>query len=275
MKRIISILLMATLLICTCGCGKEKAPQKVTQSTYMSIDGICVNDGYRDKDDESLRMLYLFFTVKAGDQNLKIDSKYMDLKFEDANSYTCEHYPKASKYMNSYYYSSYIENVYTGGELKVLVTFEIPEAEFASGRKITIADDQLPDEEKILLSTDDIRHFTSQEELAQAMDPTAYAEEQHKREPADATQAATVSNLMNGYYWTFYVNYVSYKLEFSAPNTFSLTTSLGQNGGTYEVKNGYVFCTYPSNGAVVEIPYEIVDGELELDVVAAFDVREN
>ena len=32
-------------------------------------------------------------------------------------------------------------------------------------------------------------------------------------------------------------------------------------------------CTYPDTGYTVEIPYELVDGDVQLDVADAFDVN--
>lgn len=271
MKKII-VFILVFLLLAT-GCGKKDV--KKTETPHIIVDGICVDDSYKDDADESLRMVYLFYTLNSGDQNLEIDSKYTELIFEETNTYSSEHYPGVCKYMGSYYYSSYIEKVYLGSTIKVVATLEIPEAELVHGRKITIRDNQLPDEEELLLLTDDIQHFNSVEEIAKVMDPTAYAEEMQKREPADSSTTEMVKNLLNGYYWSFYVNFTSYKLEFSEPNTFSVTTSLGSNSGTYLVKKGYIVCTYPSTGNSVEIPYEIKEEKIELDAVAAFDVKEN
>ena len=80
--------------------------------------------------------------------------------------------------------------------------------------------------------------------------------------------------MLNGYYWQFYVNNVYYELEFSAENNFELRTGIGTtSSGTYSVKKGYIFCTYPDTGYTVEIPYTITDGEIDLDVTSGFDVQ--
>ena len=56
-------------------------------------------------------------------------------------------------------------------------------------------------------------------------------------------------------------------------NSFEVRTSVGiTNQGTYSVRNGYIFCTYASNGNTIRIPYEIVNGDVEMDVTEAFDV---
>ncbi|MBQ7971204.1 MAG: hypothetical protein IJ294_02495, partial [Clostridia bacterium] len=91
--------------------------------------------------------------------------------------------------------------------------------------------------------------------------------------PADASKVAQVQSLINGYQWSFYVNYTSYKLEFEATNNFTLKTTLGSNSGTYSVLNGYVLLTY-QNGNTVEIPYDIKDGKINLEGTDAFDVKE-
>ena len=62
-------------------------------------------------------------------------------------------------------------------------------------------------------------------------------------------------------------------MEFWAENNFEVRTSIGiKNQGTYSVRNDYIFCTYDSNGTTVKIPYEIVDGDVSMDLVEAFDV---
>ena len=63
-------------------------------------------------------------------------------------------------------------------------------------------------------------------------------------------------------------------MEFWAKDNFEVRTSLGTSStGTYSVRNGYIFCTYPDTGYTVEVPYEIVGGEIDLDIIGAFDVR--
>ena len=248
----------------------------VTTTDYMTIDGICVDDSYQDEDGSPLKMVYLLYTLTAPEENLQIDSTYTTLTINDANSYESEHDPSAPaiRYMPNYYYSSYIEAVYMGTSLQVAATFLIPEADLAPGRSITLSDSQIPDVDKIRLSTDDIEHFGSSKELAQAMDPDGYETVMVAYEEADAETTAQVKELINGYYWQFYVNNTAYELEFWAENNFEVRTSLGtSNSGTYSVRNGYLFCTYPDTGYTIEIPYEFADGDISLDLTDAFDVR--
>lgn len=283
MKKIISTLLILIMSISLCACGSstekkggESVETEVVMSNdYITIDGICVDDSYRDEDASPLRMVYLFYTLNANDSNLQIDSTYTKITIDGNNSYESEYYPGLCEYATNYYYSSYIEDVYVGSSIKVVATFAIPEADLAAGKTITISDSQIPEIENIYFMTDEIKHFDSDEEIAEAMDPEGYAASLAKREEADAATQNMVKDLLNGYYWTFYVNYTAYELEFIADNKFEVRTALGANSGTYSVRNGYIFCTYSSNGYVVEIPYTIENNEINLDVTTAFDVQSN
>ena len=277
MKKTIALLL--TLMMCISLCACEKEPAEVTETDYITVNGICVDDSYRDKDESPLRMVYLFYTLSANDQNLSIDSVYTNLKVDETNTYKSEYYPGVCKTTPNFYYSSYIQEVYVGTTQNVVATFKIPEADLAAGKVITIEDTQIPEVDKIRILTDNIQHFEGEEKIAEAMDPEGYAAEMLKYEEADESTTATVKGLINGYYWSFYVNSVWYELEFSAENNFELRAKIGgastANSGTYSVRNGYIFCTYPDTGYTVEIPYEIKDGEIKLDTTTAFDVKSN
>lgn len=83
-----------------------------------------------------------------------------------------------------------------------------------------------------------------------------------------------VKSLINGYYWWCYVNSTKYEVEFYKPDIFEVRTSIGiTNRGKYSVRNGFIFCTYDSNGVTIKIPYEIVNGDVEMNLVEAFDVK--
>lgn len=252
-------------------------PTEVTATDTITIDAICVDDSYVEEEGSPLKMVYLFYTFTAADENLKIDSKYTTLTINETNEYESDHFADsaaACNYTDSYYYGSYIEDVYVGSSLKVAATFKIPEGDLAAGRSITLSDDQIPDADQILLSTDMIQHFSTPEELAQAVDPDGYAAEMANREPADAETTSLVKGQINGYQWTFYINSMSYSIEFWADNNFQVSTGLGtSNSGTYAVQKGYVVCTYPGmEDTPVRIPYTIENGEVDLDVIAGFDV---
>lgn len=177
--------------------------------------------------------------------------------------------------MPNYYSSDYIEDVYVGQTLKMVSVFKVPEGEFKTGVFFSVHPYGIPAEEKLVINTDDVKYFDSVEELAQTADPDGYAEMLRRHEPADQQTGSRVKAEINGYYWSFYVNSISYQIEFFAPNRFEVRVrSLNvKNGGTYEVQNGFVVCTYDSNGSSVEIPYTFGENGIDLDVTDAFDVR--
>lgn len=293
MKKWFAFLLALIMCLSLCACGgsveskdtstedaekatEEVEPTSVSETTYMKIEGICVDDSYTDKDGSPLKMVYLFYTLNAGESNLEIDSKYTEMTIGGVNTYESDHFSNAAsvcKYTSGYYYSSYIEDVYVGTSIKVVATFKVPEGDLTAGKTITFADTQIPEIESIQMSTDDIQRFATPEEMAQAMDPEGYAAEMLARDDADEATVTAVKQSLNGYYWQFYVNYTSYEIEFWEPDNFEVRSGLGTSStGTYSVKNGYIVCTYPDTGNTVEIPYEMVNGEMNLDVVAGFDV---
>ena len=252
----------------------KEEPKSVMNNGYININGICVDDSYRDKEESPLRTVFLFFTLTANDKNLSIDSTNMQLKI-NLNSYTSEYIPKLCKYTTNYYYSSYLQDVYVGDSVNVVATFKVPEGDLSAGKTITISDHQIPQVGDIYFTTDDIQHFNSNEEIMKTMDSEGYEEIMLLREEADEETTKKAKKLLNGYYWWFYVNNTYYEIEFYAPDEFEVRTNFGSNSGTYSVRNGYIFCTYPSNDATVEIPYTFENGEITLDCANAFDVMSN
>lgn len=254
---------------------EQQEPQSVTKTDYMNIDGIYVDNSFVDKDGSPLKMVYLFYTVSTNDQNLQAYSKDMEMTVGGVNTYTSAHYASACTYMDSYYYSDFIEDVYAGSELKVVDTFKVPEADLSAGKSISFSAFRIPDIDQIEMSTDDIVFCDSVEEIAQTADPEGYAAELDKMADADEETVAQVSNAINGYWWSFYAHPFSYRIEFFAPNDFTITTSGMSNSGTYSVKKGYVVLEYPSNGETVNVPYSWEEESIDLDLTAAFSVYEN
>ena len=286
MKKLATLLAAAALMLSLAACGNNagtpSSPEpdanepETVGNEYITIDGICVDDSYQDDEGSPLKLVYVFYTLNATGENLQIDSNYMDLTAESGNAYESEYYPddaSACDFTPNYYYSSYIEDVYTGTSIKVAATFKVPEADLEAGKTITLSDSQIPAEEPLEVSTDIIQHFAGGDEIAQAMDPEGYAAEMDLRTDADEETAAQVKSLINGYYWQFYVNNMYYEVEFWADNNFQVRTSIATSNGTYTVKKGYIFCTYPDTGYTVEVPYTLTDGNIELDLTDAFDVK--
>ena len=255
--------------------GGEMDAPAAEEPCAITVNGICVDESYVDDEGSSLKLVYLFYTIHAESSNLQIDSKYTTMRIGE-NAYESDNFADvaaACKYTTNYYYGSYIRDVYVGESMNVVATFYIPQAELESGNTVTLEDHQIPGAEQLVLNTADFMYFSNSDEIAIAMDPEGYEMGVYLREEADWNTAEQVKSQMNGYYWSFYVNSTSYEIEFAAPNSFTVRTSLGTSkSGTYSIRNGFVFCTYPDTGYTVEIPYTLVDGNLELDVVEGFDV---
>lgn len=254
---------------------QKEEPQEITKTNYMNIDGLYVDNSYKDENKKNLKLLYIFYTLGSKDKNLKTSSIYTTVKVNGINTYQTEFIPDVCKYMGSYYYSSYVTELYGGDEtLKIVETVKIPKNDLEKGKTITLEDSDIPEIKNIRLKTDNIIFCDNAKSIAQKADPKGYKKEMKKRENADTKTTAKVKKAINGYEWSFYVNTLSYTLTFISPNKFELRTSLGSNSGTYKVKNNYIFCTYPSNGYTIEIPYSWKKGKIDLDVTTAFDVKE-
>lgn len=251
----------------------ETSSDSVFETDYVTIDGLYVSDGYKTKDDENARLLYVFYTVHSPEQNLKVDAKSMELTINDVNTYKSGNTREGIHFMRSYYSAIYLRDVKIGDSMKIVQTFTVPEADLAPGRKITIEKQQIPDINQILLSTDDIIHCKNIKEVAKKADPEGYKQEKHDLDDADSDRAALVRDSIVDY--EFYVNAddMTYKLWFKSASKYELTTSgLGTVTGTYKVKNGYVVLKNDKNGGKVHIPYEVKDGKVDLKTIQGFSL---
>lgn len=253
---------------------ETEAPEEICPIT---VNGFFVDDSYEDKDGKPLKLVYMFYTMNADGTNLKIDSKYTKL-YIDGNMYESDHFSDvaaACKYTRNYYYGSYIRDVYVGESMNVAATFYIPEGDLEFGKTVTLEDTQIPGVETLSFSTDEFQRFATPEDIAMAIDPEGYELTMYLWDEADSELTKEVRSHLNGYVWNFYVNNTAYELEFWANDNFSVTTAFGKQTGTYSVRNGYVFCTYPNTGYTVRIPYTLEDGEFKLEALKGFDVMEN
>lgn len=266
-----AILLLVCLAVSLCGCGNSSKSVKETDD--LILDGLIVDDTYRDKDNSPRRAVYAFFTLNSKSENIKFDSK-LDIIIGEANTYTAEILPHSlCEYAPNYYYGGYLETAYVGESKKLAATFLIPEGDLESGKQVTFSDSDIESMSKLILSTDDIVHVNGDDEACKSVDPEGYEEIKQKFEEASAETSALVQSLINDRYWEAYVNPSSYRVEFSYPRNFSVITQFGENGGTYSVRNGYIFCTYSSNGATIKIPYEIKDEGVTMDLGEAFRIN--
>lgn len=290
MKKLIAMLLVLVFAMSLCACGAktegnkeggkdnaETAESAVMSNENVTVEGIYVDSSYTDGDDSSIKMVYVFLTVKATDENLVISSNCTYLTVNESNTYDSAFHKYACDFAPSYYYSSFNEDVYVGNEAKLALTFEIPEGDLTGGKTITLENSSFP-LEGIEFTTDEIVFCDSPENVGEQADPAGHAEAADKYLPADAETEAMVKEQINGYYWEFFVSAGTMvqrqEIEFFAPNEFEVRSSFGANGGTYEITKGYIRVTYSTNNETYNIPYEFVDGEISLDCNAAFSIYE-
>ena len=270
---------VATVIFTACG-GLAPEQDTVTETNYMKIEGIYVDNAYRDttmgeNQNQSLRRVYVLYTAFTNGENLKISGSSINITVDGVNGYASHYIPGSCDYMSSYFYSSDAKLLYTGDTVKMAETLLIPEGELAAGKTLEFTKADLPETELLRMSTDDMVFCENAEQIAQMVDPEGYEKETTSLMMADEARAQQVRDEINGFQWEFYVNSISYQLEFYEPNGFTMTTLLGSNSGTYDIMNGYVAGTYDGKEYSFKIPYTFDEnGNFDLDVVAGFDVSE-
>ena len=243
----------------------------------ITVNGFFVDDSYKDEDGQPLKLVYMFYTMTAESSNLQIDSKYTKM-YIGGNMYESDHFASvaaACAYTRNYRYTSYIQDVYVGDSVNIVATFYIPEGDLEGGKTVTLEDTQIPGAETLSFTTDEFLHFGTPEEIAMFADPEGYEQTIYLWSDADNERTQEVRSHLNGYTWNFYVNNLAYELSFWANNNFSVRTAFTNQTGTYTVQNGYVFCTYPDTGYTIKIPYELNNGDFDLDTIKGFDVMSN
>ncbi len=268
MKKKIFIGLFTIFLMCftLTACGGSKMSNDIIQ-----IDGIYLNNEYTDED--GLKQIILFYTLEAGEENIDISSSSFELKI-DKNEYSAINNIETPN-LTQYYYSEFIEEVYAGKSLKVAAVFEVPDGDLVSGKEITLSDFNNY-AKGIKMSTDDIKKMDNLTSISLDVD-NEYAkkrqdEEKEKLTEADEATANKVKNDINGYYFNIpaYVGtvYTNYKLEFEAPNRFTVTSTMSGNSisntGTYTVAKGYIILHYDT-GKDVNTPYSYEKGYITID----------
>ena len=121
MKKIICIFLSFALVLSLAACSSKS----VMSTETISVDSVCVDDDYRDSDNSSLRLVYVFMTIGPVKENLQVSSQYVKMRIGESNVYSSQLYP-VNKYADNYYYSRYLEDVYISEQLKFVATFAVP-----------------------------------------------------------------------------------------------------------------------------------------------------
>lgn len=239
---------------------------------YFSLDAFCVDDSFQSSTSDSLRQVYLFFTVSAKEENLEVDSRYMYLKINDTNEYESVITTTNKRLFQSYYHSQHIEDLYLGDSIKILTIFQIPEADLAAGRSVALRDSQIPEIGEIKFSTDILQHFDSPEAMAESIDPEGYEKLQYMREEADEETLEEVKSCIayGREYFTSTQGF-TFGLILYKDNTCKVKIYPISWEGTYSIRNGFIFCTADSDpDKTLEVPYEVKDGLVYMDLASCF-----
>ncbi|MDO4363865.1 MAG: Ig-like domain-containing protein, partial [Clostridia bacterium] len=226
-------------------------PKICTETDEIKVEGLYVDNSYKDDEKSSNKLLYMYYTIKSPKSNVSIDSKSTTITINDNNEYESkrtQYRAEADKFSCNYYYSDYLRTVNVGETLKVMESFLIPSAELANGNTITFSNKNFESEKDLIMDASSIEYFKNGKELAKKADPKGYKTETDKRKKVSDSEARKVKNMMNGYYWSFYVSPMSYRIDFYSPNNFHISGSIGgsriNNDGTYEVRKGYIYLKY-------------------------------
>lgn len=243
----------------------ENKVTETADSKYIQIDNIYIDNS---STDEQLNLVYLFYTVKANEQNLKASSKDIDLTINNTNKYSCTMKREYNPNYTDYCYSEFLKDVYVGSTLKVCATYQIPKGDLTPNRIITLSSSKFSDISNIKMNTNNIKTLENIQEIAKDLDGNVYNANYEARQDANTETVNKVKNQINGYEFSFYptigTKISSGKLEFSSPNKFEVNNGILKNSGTYSVKNNYLVLTYSNSGMTIELEYTFDDsGEID------------
>ena len=272
-KKILGLLSVAIMIISLVGCSNNLATKNnkngsILESTHFKIDGIYVDESYQD---ENLGLLYLFYTINAGDENLELASVSTEVKVNDKNSYDATVLSSFIPKYTNYYYGTVIKKIYVGKSYKICSTFKVAKGDLEGSKIITLDNYKINDIDKIKFTTDDIKKMENIAKIAEDLDKETYnvkyKEEQDKLATADDATVKKVKNDINGYYFEGYVNVgqtlQKIKLEFEAPNKFNVNLAGLKNNGTYEVKKGMITLDY-GDGPRIFLEYNYINGDINI-----------
>lgn len=266
-KKIFNLFLAIVILFGITGCGSFNNNNNKTnlESEHIKIDGIYQDESFKDND---LGLLYIFYTVNAGDDNIATSSASTNLKVEGKNEYKSTLAKDYIPSYTNYYYGTFIKNIYVGKSYKMCSTFKIAKGDLEGSKTITLNNVDIDDMSNIKLNTDNIKKMKNIEKISEDLDKTTfdlkYSAYQDKMSDIDQTTINKVRNDLNGYYFEDYCNLGNTvkkcKVEFEAPNKFTVTFGVS-NSGTYEVKKGVITLDY-GKGPQIFLDYSYEDGEI-------------
>jgi len=239
------------------------------ETEYIKIDGIYVDESFKDKN---LSLVYLFYTVNANSENMKLSTVGLNMKINDTNKYSSTVEKDLIPYYTNYYYGDIVKTIYVGNSYNMCSTFKVPKGDLKDSKKVKLENSNIKDINKIEFTTDDIKTMENFNKIAENLDKETfekkYKEEQNKIAKADKTRESKVKQYINGGYYEFYVTIgtkiAKYKIEFTSPNKFVVSNSYGlSNNGTYSVKKEAIILKFP-NGMTNTLYYTYEKGEVNL-----------
>lgn len=278
-KKILAFLLSAVLMLSLCACAAPGSSKEVLQNDCITVDGIAVNENYRDEESDALRLVYLFLTITP-DTNINMTSDRFDLTFDGEHTYSGDYIAHTAKYASNYYYGKVYKDVHLGETFKTVVTYKVPEAELSSGKMVTLENSDLSEIVKgIKFSTDTIQHFDDEKKLAEAMDPDGYQKAVESRKPADNATCKKVLKEIVGNSWTYaQTGGIVMKVTFLSNNKYEIRSSIMPDHvgyGKYEITKDYIVLTVDETKAVNEVPYSFDNnGRFKLDIVKGYSPYE-
>lgn len=247
----------------------EPEPIEVVESKYVTIDGVFVNNGYANKESDSLKRVYVFYTVNTADKNFDVTSSNLTLTVDGLNEYEASSSLGGFKgtYENT---GNVVKNVYVGDSVRLLSIFDIPQGDLEPGKTITFDSFMIDDLDGLAVFTDSIVFADSLEEISQTIDPEGYEEEQWLREPADAETVSAVMNYLPYYEYYASGRGMSWTANFYESGEFEIEMSVSgapiSNTGTYTICNGYIALYYPSNDHTTYLPWEWNDSGTNVSI---------
>lgn len=183
------------------------------QTDHMRMEGLVVDQSAVSQSDPDLALLYLFYTVTAGEDGLAVNSGDTGVVI-DGGTYTCTRVPNSSFYLPNYYCGEDMKDVAAGHDQKVMESAWVSRRALEAGGDITLIGTDAPDGENIRLEASDVLWLDSVREVAQVMDMDGYQ---------DVTRnTLAIGDTITTDEYEFTLNNVELTYELLPPNTSGL-----------------------------------------------------
>lgn len=255
------VVILAAVLLLTLG-GRNKL---CTATQTLNVDGVYVDTAFESSDGKM--PVYVFLTVKATEEDISLYSKNVTLTFDDGSSYDSEFFSSLNAHQEKYYYSEYVEHLYGGETGYLALTVRVPMSRLDAAKSFTISAWQVPGIEKLRIGTKDVVRLEGDEAICSQADPEGYAHNMTLREPAGEERAKAVEENLTGRYWIVSLKdgASTCRVSFGEDRTFGMTLWDVTNSGTYDIREGYLYCSYDGRTYPLQIPYTLDEyGKVDL-----------